>query len=132
MIRNLIITFTTILFISSCSVSPSYDVYIQNNTDEDVTIEYKSDSHTAGPIEEKVTLKPKERTLLLSTIEIKKNNTGRTTASDCSSVAEYINVFNNEGKKSSITWCSDAVQFAVVDLGQGEFTIDISADSFDN
>jgi len=126
---KLLITLIAFLAITSCSVSPSYTVYVQNSTDDDITIAYKSINSNNGLVEKSITLTSKERAMIITTKELQ-NESGRTRAEDCDQVAEYINAYNRDGAPSTIKWCSDDYHFDVVDIGQGEFTIDFKNEDF--
>ncbi len=121
---NYLFLILVLLLLASCSQSHQYDVYVKNDTDDNITLSYKSDKDKNGVIENTIVLSPDERKKIISTINFESDPpTSNTTADDCSIVAEYVRATNGSGRNSKLKWCSDQVEFQVVDIGQGEFTL---------
>jgi len=114
-----------LFMLSSCTQSHQYDVYVKNSTEGDIRVEYSTQRHKDGIKDDVVVLKKGERHKLFSSANFNSDPpTVKTRKEDCSLVADYVRAFNNEGVESGIKWCSDRIDFTIVDIGQGEFFID--------
>jgi len=120
--------FQIIILISLCFLScdndKQYNVYAINQTHGDISVSISSSNYSSP-----IVLAPNERKMIISTDLIETDQI-RTQAEDCKLVASDITAHNSVGKQSSVKWCSDDVSFAVVDIGQGEFTITYKEEDF--
>jgi len=126
--------FRTIFFLSmalflytSCECSYQYNVYVKNETEQDLTILYKAKDADS---EKTLNLKPGGYEMIISSPDIapEEGCTG-CQASHCSEVAEYIHATMNDSTNTT-KWCSDNVKMETVDIQQGEFTITFTPSDF--
>jgi len=118
------IIFVAILF-ASCSNSFQYDVYVSNDTGQDIRIEYRTDNAKNGVEEKSIVLKTGERNhLLISTGEIGKvDDLAMKDRSYCNRVASQISAFLESGTPIEKNWCDDKLKIETVDIGQAEYHI---------
>lgn len=117
--------------LQACDSTQQYDVYAVNSTNEKIKLEYKSLNNPLGGIKQVVYINPSQRKKIISTLNIDKGEGwSKPTHEDCNLVAEYVSAYIQDDKPSSIKWCSDDIQFSTTDVGQGEFTIEYTNESF--
>lgn len=129
MIRIIFFLSLALLLYTSCECSYQYEVYVKNETSQEMIIAYKAKN---GDSEQTIQLKPGgyERIISSPDIETEEGCTG-CLASHCSEVAEYVHATINDSTTNTTKWCSEDVKMETVDIQQGEFTITYSAADFE-
>jgi hypothetical protein len=129
MIRTILFLSMTLFLFASCECSYQYNVYVKNDTKQDLTIIYKAkDAESEKTLE----LKPGGYEMIISSPDIKTEEgcTG-CQATHCNEVAEYIHATMNDTTTNTTKWCSESVKMETVDIQQGEFTITYSDSDFE-
>ncbi len=120
---------SSILFIAillaSCSNSFQYDVYVSNQTGQDIRIDYRTENSKNGVEENSITIKNGETNqLIISTGEIPKyENKSMYDRAYCSKVASHIKAFTVSGLSIKKNWCDEQLKIETVDIGQAEYLI---------
>ena len=124
MYKIISILFIAILF-ASCSNSFQYDVYVSNQTGQDIRIDYRTDNSKNGVEENSITVKDGETNqLLISTGEIPKyGDDPMKDRSYCSKVASHLKAFTASGLSIEKDWCDEQLKIETVDIGQAEYLI---------
>jgi len=133
MLKQILIFGLCLIFLSSCDSTYQYGVYVKNETGEDLKVAYKSSTDVKGIVEETVTLRDGEGSMLIWTKDLtvsETEDTGRTTAEHRHLVADYVNGFIKDSIPSKIKWDGEGVRFERTDIGQAEFMITYTAEDF--
>lgn len=129
MIRTIFFLSMALFLYTSCECSYQYNVYVINETEQDLNIVYKTKDSDS---EQTLQLKAGEREMIISSPNIKTEEgcTG-CQSTHCSEVAEYIHATMNDTTTNTTKWCSENVKMETVDIQQGEFTITYSPSDFE-
>jgi len=120
------------LFIwTSCDTTYQYDVYVQNNTGEIIEIAFKTNKDKQGILKGSTSLEDGERQMIISTVNIPSDGPALGASADhCDLVAEYVRAFIRDSIQSNLKWCDPAIEYATVDVQQGEFIIQYEKEHF--
>lgn len=116
---------------SACDGNYQYDVRVVNETGSDLKLVYKTTvNDTRGTVEETITIPNGDTKVIIKTVDIDlSKNKDEQSSNNCKLVAEYINAFMGD-KPSTIKWCSEAIKYEMVDIGQAQFLIKYTANDF--
>lgn len=129
MIRTILFLSMALFLYTSCECSYQYDVYVVNETTQDLTIVYKAkDAENEQTLELKAG--GKEKIISSPNIKTEEGCTG-CQATHCNQVAEYIHATINDSTINTTKWCSENVKMETVDIQQGEFMVTYSASDFE-
>jgi len=130
--KNGLFGFFFLSLFTACNPTFQYDVYVQNATEEEIRVDFDTKFLQNGEKEGSIYLAKGEQKRIISTPDFSVKGNWRTTANHCSHVAKYVNAYRKDKKESKVLWCrnSPAIKFAVVDIGQGEFTIEYKSSDF--
>lgn len=115
----------SLILMTACNSSTQYDVIIQNKTNHSLTVVSKTNT----TIEQSTEIPAGKNQLIISSPNIP-NETIQKTEQPCNLVAEYVQIFDNNGNPSTIKWCDQIITATTVDLGQTEYVITVKEESF--
>jgi len=118
-----------LLSFSACDGTVQYNVFVKNNTDQEIKVIFKSPTDHQNKEEQTVEIKPQELKQIIRTEDIDPADKSSTTASHCTYVADYVNAFK-QNSQSKIKWCDQKIKFEKTDIQQAEFTIEYTDSDF--
>ncbi len=111
----------------SCQSEYTYDVRVVNNSGAPIKVDFKSDNHLDGPIQNHVIIDNEKSELIISTKNLSKN-----IEKVCDSVALYIKASDiSTGHSSSLEWCDPSIKLEAVDIGQYQYLIEYKKEHFE-
>ena len=111
---------------ASCDSEYTYDVRVINNSGQPIKVDFKSDTHRDGPIQEYIFIDNKQDEVIISTKNLDKNITNA-----CDSVAQYVRASTiTTGKTGSLKWCDPSIRLEPVDIGQYQYVIEYTPEHF--
>lgn len=119
------------LICNSCGTTNQYDVYIVNNTGDELEVSFKTLVDRRGVYEDVVKIADKDRVKIVSTRNIEKENPFDGPGSNqCGKVLEYLNATIQDTLINNQKWCSADIEVIHVDIGQGEFVVEYHIEDF--
>ena len=117
---------TALLFLCSCTNQNTYDVRVVNSTQSEIKVDYKSETHRDGPVQNSVIISPGTDKVIISTKEL-----DGALPNLCDSVALYVRASDIPiGRNSKLEWCSDEVKLEQIDIEQYQYLMEFKPEHF--
>ena len=127
MIKKEFLTLLIIFTLISCDSEYTYDVRVVNNTGQAIKVDFKSDTHIDGPVQNHIFLDHGTSELIISTKNLDKN-----IKNVCDSVAAYVRASTiMSGQSGSLKWCDPSLKPEVVDIGQYQYVVEYKKEHFE-